>query len=395
MIDQPAEPDDRTVRDAWLGLVALAIATLVAITTEMAPIGLLPDISDSLGLDESTTGLLVTVYAGVVAVLAVPLTLGTRRLPRRPLLLGTLLAYAVSNVAVCFAPTFAVLAAARAVGGVSHALFFSLSIAYTARLVGPLHVGRAMTVVTLGGTGGFMIGVPLVTSLGNAAGWRWSFAVLAVACVLTAALVLATLPPVGPAPAPRGDDVLRTRRTRLGVVVGTNALTFLGHYTLYTYIAVVLLGAGLSSGAVGPVLFVLSGMGLIGLWLAGPRLDRSPRTATLAVLGSVAVGMVVVGLGYPTLGVVLAGAAVWCGAFGGPVPTVFQTAAIRAHGATADVAGALVNTTSNAGIAGGAALGSWVLGAHGEGALPWVGVVIVAGAVASVVASRSAFPARA
>lgn len=386
-------PDaDRTVAQAWPGLVALAVATMVAITTEMAPIGLLPTISASLGIPDSRTGLLVTVYAGVVAALAIPLTFATRRLPRKPLLVATLLAYAVSNAAVCLAQSFGLLAAARALGGVSHAVFFSVSIAYTARLVSPLHVGRAMTVVTLGGTAGFMLGVPLVTALGNATGWRWSFGLLVAACVATVLLVVLTLPGVGPAPVPGPGAVRRSRRVRLGIVVGTNAVTFLGHYTLYTYVAVLLLGAGLTASGLGPVMLGLAGVGLVAVWVAGPRLDAAPRTTALVVLASVALGMLVVGIAYPHLAGVLVGAALWCAAFIGPVPTVLQTAAIRTHGASADLVGALVNTSSNVGIAGGAALGAVVLERSGVGALPFVGAGVVAVALVVAASARGAFP---
>ncbi|MEK8226802.1 MFS transporter [Oerskovia sp. M15] len=123
------------------GILALMLATFLAITTELLPVGLLPLIGDELDVSESTAGLLVTVYALMVAALAVPLTLATVRLPRKGLLLGTLLAYTASNALVALAPTFAVVATGRAVGGIAHALFFSVSIGYGARLVRPLFTG--------------------------------------------------------------------------------------------------------------------------------------------------------------------------------------------------------------------------------------------------------------
>ena len=62
-----------TVREAAGGLVALTLATFVAITTELVPVGLLPQISTDLEVTESVAGLLVTVYAFMVAALAIPL----------------------------------------------------------------------------------------------------------------------------------------------------------------------------------------------------------------------------------------------------------------------------------------------------------------------------------
>ena len=105
-----------TVREAAGGLVALTLATFVAITTELVPVGLLPQMSADLEVTESVAGLLVTVYAFMVATLAIPLTLGTRRLPRKGLLMITLVAYTVSNALVGVAPTFGVVACRASAG---------------------------------------------------------------------------------------------------------------------------------------------------------------------------------------------------------------------------------------------------------------------------------------
>ena len=99
--------------------------------------GLLPQMSDDLAVTESVAGLLVTVYAVMVAALSVPLVLATRRLPRKGLLLGTLVAYTLSNALVAVAPSFGVVAGARALGGIAHAIFFSVAIGYASRLVSP------------------------------------------------------------------------------------------------------------------------------------------------------------------------------------------------------------------------------------------------------------------
>ncbi|WP_157602652.1 MFS transporter, partial [Promicromonospora kroppenstedtii] len=188
------QPGD--VREAAGGLFALALATFVAVTTELVPVGLLPLISDDLAVSESVAGLLVTAYAFMVAALALPLTSATRRLPRKTLLLGTLAVYTASNVIVALAPTFAVVAAARALGGAAHAVFFSVSIGYASRLVRPHLAGRALALVTLGASAGFILGVPLSTSLGTAVGWRNAFLVLTGVCVVAGVLTAWLLPSV-------------------------------------------------------------------------------------------------------------------------------------------------------------------------------------------------------
>ena len=381
-----------TVRTAAGGIVALALATFVAITTELVPVGLLPQMSDDLRVTESIAGLLVTVYALMVAALAVPLTLATRRLPRKGLLLGTLVAYTASNVLVAVAPTFGVVAGARALGGISHAVFFSVAIGYGSRLVSPQFTGRALALVTAGASAGFVLGVPLSTALGTAVGWRTAFGVLAGACALATVLVAVLLPAVAGGGAPAADDARSANRTRLALVSTTNALTYLGQYTVYTYVAVLLLAAGLSTVAVGPVLLGLGALGLVGTAYAVASLDRNPRRGTILVLGAVVVGLLAVGLVFPSLAGVLVAAAVWSAGFGA-VASVYQTAAIRTRGASPDVTGALVNASANIGIGGGAALGALVLAGSGVGVLPYLGAGLVGAGLVVVLVFRRAFPA--
>ncbi|MBS1692724.1 MAG: MFS transporter [Actinobacteria bacterium] len=375
------------------GLVSLALASCLAVTTEMLPIGLLPAVSRDLGVTESATGLTVSLYATMVAALAVPLTLATARFPRKPLLLITVAGYALSNTIVALAPEFVVFAAGRFLGGVTHALFFSLCIGYTPRLVGQAQVGRALALVAGGASAGFVLGVPLSTSLGTAAGWRFPFGLLAALAVVTFGLVTRLLPAVSNEPLPR-PAAHGTGRRQLVAVTAANALTYLGQFTVYTFISVLLLAAGAAPALVGPILLACGACGLIGLAYAGRTLDHDPRRATVLTLAIVIVAVTVLGFSFPVLAAVTAAAAVWNGAFGG-VPSIFQACALRTHAVAPELAGAWVNATANLGIGGGAAIGAGVLELSGVSALPAVSAALIAVALAVVLVSRRAFPSRA
>jgi predicted MFS family arabinose efflux permease len=381
---------DSGLRHNLGGLLALAAASCLAVTTEMLPVGLLPGIASTFGVGTSATGLLVSLYAVMVATLAVPLTIATTRLPRKPLLLTTLLLYVVSNALVAVAPSFALVAVGRAIGGLTHALFFSLCIGYVPRLVRRDRVGRALTIATGGASAGFVLGVPVSTSLGTAIGWRWAFGVLAVAATVTLLLVARLLPAV-----PR-DDPARTAESRgghgqLARVVGSNTWTYLGQFTLYTFISVVLLQAGAPPTLVGPVLLLCGAFGLIGLWYAGSTLDHSPRRTTVAVFTLVIAGVVGVGLAYPSLVLIVVATILWNGAFGG-MPSIYQACAVRADATSPELAGAWVNATANLGIGGGAAIGAAMLPVAGVASLPWVSALLLAVGMGIAIASRRAFP---
>ncbi|MGV9709546.1 MFS transporter [Gordonia sp. NPDC003424] len=373
------------------GLLALALACCLAVTTEMLPVGLLPAVGDAFGVGASTTGLLVTAFAVMVAVFSVPLTLATRRLPRKPLIVATVSGYLLSNTVIFLAPSFAVVAAGRVIGGLSHALFFAVCIGYVPRLVERAQVGRGLAIVGGGSTAGFVLGVPISTALGTAVGWRNAFLVLAVAAAIALVLIVRLLPAV-PGGTPGSDVGVRSARTDLGVVVSSNMLTFIGQYTVYTYIAVVLLRAGAPESSIGPVLLICGVCGLVGLWCTGRTIDRRPRTTVLVVLALLAVAIIGVGLGQNWIGLAVIAVALWNGVFGG-VPAIYQASAVRALPDSPEVAGAWINATANVGIALGALIGGSVL--QTDAAVTYlavIGSVLVALGLVVAVVGKRAFP---
>jgi predicted MFS family arabinose efflux permease len=381
---------EQGLRASMPGLLSLALASCLAVTTEVLPVGLLPDIGATFAVSESVTGLLVSLYAVMVATLAVPLTIATSRFGRKPLLLTTLLSYALSNALVAAAPVFAVVAIGRTVGGITHALFFSLVIGYAPRLVSRADVGRALAVSASGASTGMVLGVPLSTSLGHVAGWRASFAVLAVLSILAFLLVKRLLPGVNHEPVSGGS--VGAGRGALAAVSASNLLAFLGQFTVYTFVSVLLLSSGVSPAFIGPILLVCGACGLLALWWVGRNLDRSPRRTAVVLLAIVIGAVVALGSTWPALVAVIVATAVWNGAFGG-LPSIYQACAVRTHALSPELAGAWVNATANAGIAGGAAIGAGLLRTAGLSSLPWAGASLIVLSLAVVLLSRKAFPA--
>jgi predicted MFS family arabinose efflux permease len=104
----------------------------------------------------------------------------------------------------------------------------------------------------------------------------------------------------------------------------------------------------------------------------------------------------VLALALPAPGLVLplVAAAAWSLAFGA-IPSFLITAAIRTEAVSADVAGAVVNATSNVGIAAGAGVGGLLLASVGLDVLPVIAGALLMGSLGIVVASRRGFPATA
>ncbi len=393
-------PDTRSAFP-WVGLLVLAGAIFVSVTSEFLPTGLLPDMARELDVSASQIGLLVTIFAATVVISTTPLAALTRTLSRKGLIIAVLLVIAVAGVLAAVAPSYGVLVGARVLGGLAHGLFWAVVGAYAAHLVPKHQIGRAVAVTSGGGTAAFVLGVPLGSALGHAFGWRLAFASLAVVILVLAVLVARFLPAVDHrVTLATGEIALPARRDRsLTAVIALMAVVIvmmLGHNLFYTYIAPWLIAVPrFDESAVAPLLFLFGGAGAIGLALAGVVADRYPRNGfivTAALVALPVLALVLFGRHQP---VVIAAMVVWGIAFGG-LPAMIQTRVLHTASARVrDLAAALFTTSFNIAIGGGALVGGLLLNGFGLAVLPTADLmllvvsVLLSGALGVLLARRT------
>ncbi|MET1051210.1 MAG: MFS transporter, partial [Mycetocola sp.] len=159
-----SSPTTRTTENRpfpWIGLLTLAGAIFVSVTSEFLPTGLLPDMAKDLDVSLSTAGLLVTVFAGTVVIATTPLAALTRKYSRKGLVVVVLLVIALANVLAAIAPSYEILVGARVLGGLAHGLFWAVVAAYSAHLVPKHQLGKAVAITAGGGSAAFVLGVPV------------------------------------------------------------------------------------------------------------------------------------------------------------------------------------------------------------------------------------------
>lgn len=374
------------------GLLALAATGFLTMLTETIPAGLLPQIAAGLGVSSARAGQLLSIYAAGSVLAAIPLTALTRGLPRRRLLLITILTVAAVNVLSATSSVFALTMAGRLLAGMAAGVQWAMIAGYAMRLVDEQVKGRALAISMAGIPLALAFGVPLGTLSADLIGWRTIFAVAAVLSVTAGGWVLLAVPEVAGQPEQDRAPLRRVVRSRGLAAVLLAAFAFeLGHMSVFTYVAPVLARAGLGD-QVGAVLLAFGISAIAGLWVTGVFIDRHLRGLALAWLGLFALVMTALALVGTSPVVVVAATAVWGFALGG-TPTVLQTASANAAGDAVDVAQSMLVTVLNAGMAAGSLTGGIALSNLDVDALPWVGVVIFAAALAVVSgARRYAFP---
>jgi DHA1 family inner membrane transport protein len=164
-----------------LALLALALGGFAIGCTEFVAMGLLPNIAQQLiptvyavspEQANAQAGLLVSAYAAGVVVGAPTIAALAARFPRKTLLLWLLVAFTVLTVASAVLPSFGLVLAARFLAGLPHGAYFGVAALVAASLMGPNTRGRGIALVLGGLTVANVLGVPAITLLGQAAGWR-------------------------------------------------------------------------------------------------------------------------------------------------------------------------------------------------------------------------------
>jgi predicted MFS family arabinose efflux permease len=394
-------PDAAPQPFPWIGLLTLAGAIFVSVTSEFLPTGLLPEMAGDLGVSISTAGLLVTIFAGTVVVATTPLAALTRNYSRKGLIVAVLLVIALANVLAALAPTYEILVGARILGGLGHGLFWAVVAAYSAHLVPKHQLGRAVAITAGGGTAAFVLGVPVGTALGHALGWRTAFIIIAAVVVLLSLAVVKFLPPVNHhVPLATGEIRIPLRKDRSFLPVMLVCVVILivltAQNTFYTYIAPWLTEvAGFPGDSVALLLFLFGGAGVLGLVLAGIASDRFPKRGFAVAVLAVMVSVLALALLSQNPVIVVAAFVVWGTAFGG-VPAMLQTRMLRtASFQMRDLAGALQTTAFNIGIGGGALLGGILIDGVGIRSLPLVELGLLTLGIAVSVAVDAAYSRRA
>ncbi|WP_159605473.1 MFS transporter [Agromyces humi] len=381
-------------------LLALALGGFGIGCTEFVAMGLLPDIAEDLlpGLyaqspeaANAQAGCIISAYALGVVVGAPTIAAAAARWPRKRLLLALVTAFTLGTIGSAVLPTFELVLVARFIAAVPHGAYFGIASLVAASLMGPGKRARGVALVLSGLTIANVIGVPAITWLGQAAGWRLAYLAVAGIFALTFLAVLLAVPWQPGDPAATMQRELRAfGRAQVWFALGIGAIGFGGLFAVYTYVAPLATDVTGLAPAMVPVVLIMFGVGMTAGNLAGGRLaDWSVRRSMYLFFGILAAALVLLGftaanpVGLFT-GVFLVGAS------SAALSPTIQARLMDVARDSQSIAAALNHSALNIGNSLGALLGGLAIAAGlGYVAPIWIGLLLTIAGVALALASFS------
>jgi DHA1 family inner membrane transport protein len=275
-----------------LALLAIALGGFGIGGSEFVSMGLLPGIAHGL-LPElmasdpesgiARAGIAITAYALGVVVGAPALALLSVRWSRTTMIMVLAVALAAGTLLSGLMPTFELTVLARFIAGIPHGAYFGVASLLAASLMGPGSQGKGTALALSGLTVANLIGVPILTAIGQSAGWRAVYLLLACVFVATFIALYLTVPhqekAIGRSMV---DELVALKRLQLWIVIGIAAVGFSGAFAVFSYVADIttqVTGAPASSV---PWVLAAAGLGMtIGNIVGGITTDRSLKGTLL------------------------------------------------------------------------------------------------------------------
>lgn len=263
-------------RHPRLAEFSLALGGFGIGTTEFVIMGLMNNIAQDMQVSIPMVGYAISSYALGVVVGAPLISSLAARVPRRMLLIGLMLLFAVGNLASAFATGFWSFVGLRFLSGLPHGAYFGVAALVAAGAVPIDQRARAVARVMLGLTIAILIGAPLGTWLGNQLGWQVAFGAVGVIALLTAIMIRLYVPkqPHDPSASPM-RELSALVKQRVLFTLGVACIGFGGMFSIFSYVMPTLVEQAGMRDAFAPLVLVIFGVGGIIGTLAGARLaDR-------------------------------------------------------------------------------------------------------------------------
>lgn len=376
---------------AWLPVIGLTFSAFIFNTSEFIPIGLLSDIAADFNITESHAGLMITVYAWVVALASLPLMLVFAKTESKKLMLSITALFVVSHVLSGLASDFYMLMLSRMGVACAHAIFWSIVTPLAVKTAPEGKQSTALSFIVSGSSIAMIVGLPLGRTIGLYAGWRATFLIIGAVALIILCILAAVLKKTP------GESNFSIRKlpalfktpALLGIYLIT-VIAITGHFTGYSYIEP-FMGqvAGMGSTLITLVLTLFGVVGIFGSVIFSKFYDRHPGFFIKYAISGICMSLLLLQV---------ASFSIWsefllCVFWGLAINSynlVFQSEIIRNAPQGTAVAMSIYSGIYNVGIGTGALVGGAVCDGTGIQYIGYVGGAIVL--IALVYGAKKLFP---
>lgn len=372
-------------------LLALSVAVFGVITTEIAIIGLLPQLVSQLHVTPTQVGFLVSIYAAIVAVTGPFITLMLSGFNKKTVLMTILLVFIVSNLIYATTDIFNLMLLFRILPALAHAVFFAVALVVAANAVPKEQAAGAAAKVFAGVAVGLVLGVPLSSLIAGHFSLSAAFYFGAAACVLALAGIALLMPSM---PATHkisfASQLSVLRNGKLWLTISTVTLIFAAMFSSFSYVADYLSRITQLNNTLISLMLILFGVsGFIGNFIFSHYLQKSVVNTTLSYpLLYALIFLLVWLLGFSLPAMCLL--TVFWGIFHSSGLVVSQTWLMREASEAPEFANSLYMSFSNLGITLGSLTGGWFIAHLGTRSVVISSIIFVLLAFLSIVIKHRA-----
>ncbi|MDM5153680.1 MFS transporter [Bacillus sp. DX1.1] len=357
-------------------IIMLAVGVFGIITTEMSIVGVLPQITEKFGISTSQAGLLVSIFALVVAISGPFLILLVSGINRKTVLLTSIFIFAVSNIIYAYTTHFEVMLIFRILPAALHPLFFSIALVTASKLVPPEKSGQAVTKVFMGITVGFALGVPLTSYLAEQFSLEIAFLFGAIVNALAFIGILLLLPSMPVTERMSfGKQIRILRKPTIWLNIATVTFLFAAMFSVYSYFAEYLAKVTDMNGSlISIMLFIFGVIMIVGNHVFGALLQKSIVHTVISFPILYAVVYVLVYYVGPYFVPMIFMVFIWGIVHSGGL-IIGQTWLISEAKEAPEFGNSLFVSFSNLGITLGTSIGGWFISQLGIHQLIWSGFI--------------------
>jgi len=354
---------------AYIGCIGF----IAVITTEFGVIGILPQIADYYKISIDRAGMLLSIFALVIALSGPFMTLLVSGFDRKKILFLAILMFLVSGLISSLSPPFWLLMLVRVIPAFLQPVYIATALSVAVTKGDEKQKNELMSIVFSGIAIAMVSTVPFATWVASKLSWEYSFMVQSLVSVIALIAIYFFLPGL-PVTTKKsyGDQVKILTQPTFIVSTAMNFFMIAAWFSIYSYFAEYLnKEKGLGNTDVSYMLFIFGVIGVIANRISGKMLNKNVTTTTAFFLSGTIVVPILLYFSGNNLLILTAVIIVW-GFLYSPSFLNASTYMISSAPHALEFANSLATSFGNLGVTLGTTVAGWVITKKGVEFIPWL-----------------------